>query len=454
MLSVKLRTCDDLVECRDLVEEVRLAITSSPFFTPPTVYTEINSFSSAIEKFTTCRLYCNFFEAGKILSLDEVQPCTDEEYLGGCIGMGHELLEYCVGRAAEADLSTIRYCHTLVTQLSDELNQFEFRNSPLRRKYDSLKYIVKKLTDMIYELGLALDLYSCRNTEKDVGDDGDCSSPRKRTKIDSTGGNASATDGDSLSTIELVPKALFADIRARMDSFDKQREELIKTTRDAQKLAKQGIYAVHRDMGKPQPTFTEPAGKFKAGHEILRGLFLKIVQFLPALRQGSFSAAIEELLEGELVLHWCRQRKLLSKLECEDLLNVDSARAISVDEKSTTPTSSCRIELTNGEYFGALSDLTGELGRIAVFRAMRRDVQCVLDILETDTAIAQLLVRVNTSGGISKKVDAVLANRKKVMELHYDMACLTLSGGVRGSTISAGDGPDGAGKSSNTNEED
>lgn len=458
MLSVKLRTCSDLSECKGLIDNIREEITTSTFFTPPTVFTEVNSFSVAIEKFTTCRLYCNFLETGKLLMLDEVQPCTDEEYLGSCISFGHELLEYCVGRAAEVDITTIKYCHKLVTQLSDALNQFEFRNSPLRRKYDSLKYIVKKLTDMIYELGLAIDLNVCRQIAFEDGVDRESSSsPKKRAKIDDT------FDG-SMPEMELVPMAPLEAIRGRLDAFDKQREELIKATRDVQKLAKQGIYAVHREIGKPVVSFLEADRKFKAAQDILTDLFDKIVRRNPSLRQASFSAAIEELLEGLLLMHWCQHRKLLSKTDCEDHVNagIVSAGAPGTENKNVTIDSSLagavsvsRLVLTDGEYFGALSDLTGELGRIAVFQAMKRDVKCVVDILSMDTDVAELLVRVNTGGRLNKKVDAVLNNRKKVMELQYDMACLALSGGVRGSTVSASvDGSELKDSNSNSHDEE
>jgi predicted translin family RNA/ssDNA-binding protein len=379
------------------------------------------------------------------LVLSDVQPCSDEEYLGGCIAMGHELLEYCVGRAAVADLTTIKYCHLLVTQLSDALNQFEFRNSPLRRKYDSLKYVVKKLTDIIYELGLALDLSACRTAGASgaaptsvVGEE---STPRKKAR---------ATEDDAWQPnaeveLELVSKTLFEEIRSRLDAYDRKREELIKATRDVQKLAKQGIYAVHRDMGKPFPKFDDATSKFKEGNKLLVGLFDVIVASHPPLRQGSFSAAIEELLEGILVLHWCQQRQLLSKADCEARIN--ACRACGLGCESATPIETIPpLTVTDVEYFGAMSDLTGELGRIAVFQAMKRDVSCVEAILGTDTAVAQLLVRVSCEGsggggrgGMGKKVDAVLVNRKKVMELRYDMACLALSGGVRASTIGVGD---------------
>lgn len=38
--------------------------------------------SQTIEKYTECVLFANFFRTGTLASQSEVQPCSDEEYLG------------------------------------------------------------------------------------------------------------------------------------------------------------------------------------------------------------------------------------------------------------------------------------------------------------------------------------------------------------------------------------
>jgi hypothetical protein len=45
-------------------------------------------------------------------------------------------------------------CRDLVEALMGQFLQFDFRNSPLRKRYDGLKYTLKKLENTLYELSL------------------------------------------------------------------------------------------------------------------------------------------------------------------------------------------------------------------------------------------------------------------------------------------------------------
>ena len=56
--------------------------------------------------------------------------------------------------------------------------------------------------------------------------------------------------------------------------------------------------------------------------------------------------------------------------------------------------------VSSDEYIGALSDFTGEIGRIAVVSASKRDLEAVKKVLQVDVAIAGALMEMNTSGEI------------------------------------------------------
>ena len=101
--------------------------------------------------------------------------------------------------------------------------EFDFRNGPLRRKYDGLKYCLKNLEDLSFELSLRV------GTEDDR--------LKKKRKLDSDAGEE---------TDILIDTDEIKAIRDRMDSYDKLREKVIKDCRDVQKLAKQSIFAVIR----------------------------------------------------------------------------------------------------------------------------------------------------------------------------------------------------------------
>ena len=54
-------------------------------------------------------------------------------------------------------MSSVYICRTLVTQLNGKMLEFDFRNGPIRRKYDGLKYALKTIEDIVYEISLVED---------------------------------------------------------------------------------------------------------------------------------------------------------------------------------------------------------------------------------------------------------------------------------------------------------
>ena len=72
-----------------------------------------------------------------------------------------------------------------------------------------------------------------------------------------------------------------------MRSYDDRREQVIKRSRDVGKLSKQAIFSLHRGADEEAQQRLDAARQ--AAEEIL-----PLIQGSPTLRQGSFSAAIEE----------------------------------------------------------------------------------------------------------------------------------------------------------------
>ena len=86
--------------------------------------------------------------------------------------------------------------------------------------------------------------------------------------------------------------------------------------------------------------------------------------------------------------------------------------------------------VSHHEYIGALSDFSGEIGRMAVASAAKRDVEAVRCVLQVDVAIAGALMLINTSGKYSQKTNAVLTNLKKVEDIVYDLSMLQRGGRI------------------------
>ena len=90
--------------------------------------------------------------------------------------------------------------------------------------------------------------------------------------------------------------------------------------------------------------------------------------------------------------------------------------------------------LNSDEYIGALSDFSGEIGRLAVNLAAKRDVSAVQELLQVDMAISSAMnvLEAQSAGGkYGKKAKAVMWNQKKVEDLLYELTMSEKSGRQR-----------------------
>ena len=337
--------------------------------------------SQSIQSFTESRMMQNFFNTGTLSPPSSLQPCNDEEYLLASLGFAQQLSRYCVGRACDNDRNSIRICRELILQLNEKMLQMDFRNGPVRRKYDGLKYALKNIEDVTYELSL-LDVGNGEENQDSHGP------PAKKMKT------------DEAASVSLIPSAELDNIKERLDVYDKLREGVIKDSRDVQKLSKQAIFSIHRgNLGQSSKQLDEAISKAK--------VIMEIVNQHPLLRNGAFSNSLEEWAEGAITLEWAKSGRVLSKQEVGNGI------------------------LNNHEYVGALSDFTGEIGRMAVASASRRDIDAVRKVQQAGIAISQNLMQINTGGKFTKKVDAVNTNLRKVEDIVYDLSMVQFGGKAR-----------------------
>lgn len=121
----------------------------------------------------------------------------------------------------------------------------------------------------------------------------------------------------------------------------------------------------------------------------------------PTLRQGCFSNCLEEWAEGVITLEWVLNKRIMSKEE---------------------------LELVNStEYIGALSDFTGEIGRLAVMFAGKRDFAAVKEIYQADLVLANAVTRLS-GNRFGKKLEMINTNLRKVGDVIYELSMLQRSG--------------------------
>jgi predicted translin family RNA/ssDNA-binding protein len=76
----------------------------------------------------------------------------EEHYLLGIIDLTGELVRKAVNSAISKDIKMVYSIKNFMNDLYGELLKFNFSNGELRKKYDSIKYAVNKLEDLVFQI--------------------------------------------------------------------------------------------------------------------------------------------------------------------------------------------------------------------------------------------------------------------------------------------------------------
>lgn len=332
--------------------------------------------SHRMEEIARIKAFQFFLQTGRLLPPSALPLITDEEYLAGaCMGLAQDLQRYGLGRATVRDVDSVTAACDLVRSILNYLLSFDFRNGPLRRKYDGTKYALKALETFLYELAV---------TRSNVQDGPEA----KRLRVDDS---------------SLLPSQELEAVRVRMEHRDELRESLIKKCRDGQKAAKQAIFALHRGD-------TERALQLLSDcNDCIKKELIPIVEKEPPLKSGSFGGVLEEYVEGKLFACW------LYGVQLQSLEGGATGTILKPCDFD--------IHLEPEAYLGGLCDLTGEVGRYAVQRGTMRDEEGVRLCLQTNRNIQTSIESMERAPlAISKKMEQVNRSVEKIERMLYEMS--------------------------------
>lgn len=117
------------------------------------VNTSPNLFSDALQEYAEARCYFEFVSQGRISTSNELEMDI-ENYLMGICDLTGELERRAVHSVISNDFEHVKVIHSLVEAIYQEFLQFDLRNSELRKKSDSIKWNLKRIEDILYDLKL------------------------------------------------------------------------------------------------------------------------------------------------------------------------------------------------------------------------------------------------------------------------------------------------------------
>ncbi len=112
------------------------------------------SYKVAVQEYVEALCFYELTKNNKIPSNAKLK-LDPEFYLMGLIDLTGELVRKAINSAIKGEYKTSVDLKELVSDLYDELMLFDFSGGELRKKFDSVKYDLKKLDDLVLNLKLS-----------------------------------------------------------------------------------------------------------------------------------------------------------------------------------------------------------------------------------------------------------------------------------------------------------
>lgn len=105
------------------------------------------SLSGACEEYAEAVVFQQYLLTGRVPTLASMGGIVSrDEFLGGVLDFAGELGRFAVLRATSRDFDAVKRARECVDEMMSQFMLFDFRNGGLRRKYDGLKYTLKKVS--------------------------------------------------------------------------------------------------------------------------------------------------------------------------------------------------------------------------------------------------------------------------------------------------------------------
>ena len=108
------------------------------------------SYSEACQEYVEALAYYGFVKDGKIPTMADLNVC-EEDYLMGVCDLTGELCRKAVTIAHKED-KEVEKIKDFVDEIFGEFIKFDLRNGNLRKKADSIKWNLKKLEEVMYDI--------------------------------------------------------------------------------------------------------------------------------------------------------------------------------------------------------------------------------------------------------------------------------------------------------------
>ncbi len=145
---------NDMKSAEKAVSEMKSGMEKLEGFVDHPKLMSSGSFKVAVQEYVEALCFFELMKNNHIPPNSEL-GLDPEFYLMGLIDLTGELVRKAINSAINDDYDTSVKLKGLVSDLYDELMLFDFAGGELRKKFDSIKYDLKKLDDLVLSLKLS-----------------------------------------------------------------------------------------------------------------------------------------------------------------------------------------------------------------------------------------------------------------------------------------------------------
>ncbi len=117
----------------------------------PHLAASTGAYSDALEEYAEASCYVHYLKTRNIPTAKQL-GIDVEVYLSALSDLVGELVRKAVNSSIKGDYKTSLAIKDFVSELYNELMLFDWRNTPVRRKFDAIKYGLEKLEDLALKI--------------------------------------------------------------------------------------------------------------------------------------------------------------------------------------------------------------------------------------------------------------------------------------------------------------
>ena len=129
------------------ISEIKKNIAKCPLLS------HVNAFNDALQEYVEASTYNAFLKGSKIPSAKTLGVGT-EDYLMGLSDLTGELVRKAVNDATKENYAAVEKIRDFSEDLVSEMLKFNFRSGLLRKKFDSIKYHLGSVQDLVLKIKL------------------------------------------------------------------------------------------------------------------------------------------------------------------------------------------------------------------------------------------------------------------------------------------------------------